>query len=187
MSRHPQRAGLSRGRAHWRVGTALLLVVTLAVTIVLIGDARTCPRGGTLKAFAIVATPPNGADSETDLETRVRAGELPDLVNAVARQLEEGSLPAAPSRTDNVHAGQFLQVHARVTGSGGVPAVGVKVIFAWRQGQTISYDTAVSDGSGHAKAIHWIETAQRGHRTVLVVTASRASEYASAYTWFIPE
>lgn len=187
MSRHHARGGAHRPRRLRRRGVALLFVVALTAVIVLLGDARTCPRSETLEAFAIVATPQNNADTESGVDMRVRAGELPDLTTAVARRLDEGSFPAAASRTDNVHAGESLHVRAHVTDSGGRPAGGVKVVFAWAEGARVSYDTAVSDDSGSARATHWVGAREKGRRTVLVVSASRGVDSATAYTWFVAE
>ena len=187
MSPGPRAVGAHRRHSRWRVLGLCGLSLILAVAVVLVGDSRTCPRGETIKAFALIATPQDDATAEGDVDARVRAGDLPELAVAVTRRLDDGSLPASAARTENVQAGQFLQVHARVTDHLGRPAEGVKVVYVWRQGKATSFDTAVSDSAGRAKVTHWVELSQRGHRTVLVVSAARGDYSASAYTWFVPE
>lgn len=185
MSRHPGPASRRRRRTIGHVAVATLFVALVALAIVAVGDGDTCPGSRSLAAFALVAAPP-GAQEPPEGTTVIAPG-VPELAVAVARRLDEGTLPASRAQTTDVQVSRFLEVHARVMGFGGRPVPGTKVVFAWYEGGDVSFDTALADNDGIARVMRWIAPQQRGKRTVLVVSASRGIRSASAYTWFVPE
>lgn len=167
---------------------ATVLILSLALAMVAAGDPSLWPRTDTAEAFALIATPrTDSMHEEFQEEEYVRAPTVPEIAQSVSQRLDEGSLPSSASRTENVHAGRFLEVNARVYGPTGSPLPGSTVVFVWRQNGTSSYETALSDASGVASVRRWIEYGQRGRRTVLVVSANKGLSAATAYTWFVPE
>ena len=188
MSRHLR---WDRGRCHGRLRRAIIttvLTLTLAFAMVAAGDPSIWSKADTVEAFALIATPRTDAmHEEFQEEEYVRAPAVPEIAQSVSQRLDEGSLPSSAGRTENVHAGRFLEVKARVYGPTGLPLPGSTVVFVWRANGTSTYETALSDASGVATVRKWIEYRQRGQRTVLVVSANKGLSAATAYTWFVPE
>jgi hypothetical protein len=187
MYRHPQTSRLRRYRMSKRIG-AFVLLLGLTAGLVALGDPSTCPRGDSLEAFALIATPnPGTGQGLAGEEAYIHAADFSEIAQTVDQRLLQGSSALNSARTENVRAGRFLEVRARVTGPSGRAIPGSKVIFVWRQGPRVTYDAAPTDDSGVARVLHWIAAEQRGVRTVLVVSADNGLGSATAYTWFIPE